>query len=260
MRRWGVAPYVWSERLAAFYEQTEAFLYETLVWNRTTMKQEIRRRAAAFLLASSPLPQRVLVFGDGLGIDTLFLAEAGLAVDYFEVSERCIRFARRLAESLRRELSIVSSPADVARESYDAVVCLDVLEHVPHPPQVVALLTSFLRPHGSLVVHAPFWYLHPCVATHLRSNLRYSGDLTTLYRANGLTLVGGELFWNPLMLAKPGEGTVSAGWRPRLKVTLGGCLLKCARICWWPHVLAYHWLLRKDRRRLRELAAEIRAV
>src|SRR5262249_53518750 len=35
MRRWNLPFHVWSEQLIAFYDQTDAFLYELVSWNRT---------------------------------------------------------------------------------------------------------------------------------------------------------------------------------------------------------------------------------
>lgn len=254
-----IEPYVWSDKLGEFYEQTDAFLYETLVSNRRPMKDQMRVFMTSFLAAYSPGPQRIITFGDGLGIDSLFLAEAGHSVDYYEVSQRCIRFAQSLSERVGRQLSIVTSADDIATESYDAAVCLDVLEHLPAPPQVVAQLASYLRPGGRLIVHAPFWHIHPNVSTHLKSNLRYSGNIATLYGAHGLRLIAGQFFWNPIVLEKVGPGValtpVSSGVRARL--IFGGLLLKCARLTRLPHLLVLRWMLRNDQRRLRTMAVDL---
>lgn len=45
--------------------------------------------------------------------------------------------------------------------SVDAVLCTEVLEHVPQPPAVMAEVVRVLRPGGRLVLTAPFiWGLH----------------------------------------------------------------------------------------------------
>ena len=33
LAEWGLPLYIWSDRLVQFYEQTDAFLYESLCWN-----------------------------------------------------------------------------------------------------------------------------------------------------------------------------------------------------------------------------------
>jgi SAM-dependent methyltransferase len=260
LNAWNLTPHVWTDRLAEFYEHSDAFLYETLVWNRTAMKQQMRQWIVDFLAADSPGPCRTIMFGDGLGIDSLFFSEAGHDVDYFEVSRRCVQFATRLSEPLRRDLSVISSPQDIVAGSYDVVVCLDVLEHVPDPPAVVAQLASFLRPGGRLIVHAPFWYIHPDVATHLKSNVRYSGDLA-LYRAHGLRPIAAALFWNPIVLEK-----ISADVAPtprsaasHICIGFGGSLLTIGRFFRLPHLLVSKWLAKPDSRRLASIAAELTA-
>ena len=65
LRQRGIEPYVWSDELEAFYAATDAFLYESLVWNRTAMKHDMRRWIGAHLAAVSDSPQRILTFGDG---------------------------------------------------------------------------------------------------------------------------------------------------------------------------------------------------
>ena len=49
----------------------------------------------------------------------------------------------------------------VADESFDAVMCIEVLEHVPDPNRAVAELTRVLKKGGYLIVTAPF-----CSLTH----------------------------------------------------------------------------------------------
>ncbi len=43
----------WSDQLVAFYEQTDAFLFESLAWNRTAAKQDMRRWTTDFLTKHS---------------------------------------------------------------------------------------------------------------------------------------------------------------------------------------------------------------
>ncbi|MGB8433732.1 MAG: hypothetical protein WCE38_05695, partial [Burkholderiales bacterium] len=38
-----LSPHVWSEDLARFYRQTDAFLYELAVWNCNRIKRRMRR-------------------------------------------------------------------------------------------------------------------------------------------------------------------------------------------------------------------------
>jgi 2-polyprenyl-3-methyl-5-hydroxy-6-metoxy-1,4-benzoquinol methylase len=232
-------PHVWQDSYADFYQQTDAFLFETLVWNRNPVKIQMRQWIGEYLRHGDRGPVRILTFGDGLGIDSLYLTQAGHAVDSFEVSEPCIRFARALGDRMGTAISIIDSPDAIAPESYDVVVCLDVLEHVPEPGNLVKQLAGYLKPGGRLIVHAPFWFVHPAVTTHLAANRTYSGDLARLYRPHGFRPIDGQFFWSPIVLEKSvGMARRTAvPWGKRFSLGVGGLLLSVARYWNWPHLV-----------------------
>lgn len=208
-----VLPFVWSDGLLRFYRETNAFLFESLIWNRQPTKQKLRNWILQQLGQPSPAPLRVLAYGDGLGFDSAAVALAGHAVTYFEVGEKSRRFAERVFARNCVAVQVVQDEAELQIESFDAILCLDVLEHVPDPPVVVRRLAELLAPNGRLFVSAPFWYLHPDVPTHLRSNLRYCGNLREMFAPAGLHAIDAAPFWTPLMLQK-----CAAGQRPRVSL------------------------------------------
>ena len=63
---------------------------------------------------------------------------------------------------------IVSIPED--DKSFDAIMCIEVIEHIPYPVEALRELTRLLRPDGSLVLTAPF-----CSLTHFAPYFYYSG-------------------------------------------------------------------------------------
>lgn len=239
LAEWHLEPYVWHDSYADFYHHTDAFLFETLIWNRNPVKNQMRQWMGEFLARDVRGPARILTFGDGLGIDSLYLAQAGHAVDSFEVSEKCIRFAEALGERLGTTLGFIDHQDRIIPDSYDVVVCLDVLEHVPDPKGMVQQLAGYLKPEGRLIVHAPFWFIHPSVVTHLAANRTYSGDVARLYRPAGLRPIDGQFFWSPLVLEKIVGTTrrTAVPWKKRLSLTLGGLLLAVARMWNWPHLV-----------------------
>ncbi len=54
--------------------------------------------------------------------------------------------------------------------SFDAVMCVEVLEHLPDPPAALRELARLLRPGGMLVLTAPF-----CALTHFAPFFYHSG-------------------------------------------------------------------------------------
>lgn len=228
----GLTPHVWCDRLIEFYAQTNAFLYQNAVWNRVSLKCELRSWIIEYLRKDSPQPRKTLCYGDGLGFDSAALAGAGHEVVYFEPSQPCVEFAKTVFAANGVRVRIEQSPEGIQGEQFDVVVSLDVLEHVPDPPSLVGTFASWLKPGGLLITHAPFFLVFPNYETHLRSNLKYSGDWSLFHR-HGLHPIGGRLFWEPIVLRKTGD---KAPGPVPFNLRLGGWLLSTGRTAWTNHI------------------------
>jgi len=93
------------------------------------------------------------------------------------------------------KLDIVSDITNIpeADKSFDAIMCIEVIEHIPYPVEALRELTRLLRPGGLLVLTAPF-----CSLTHLAPYFYYSGYSRYFYeywldKFNFETL---EMEWN----------------------------------------------------------------
>lgn len=234
-------PYVWSEELVRLYEQTDAFLYELVVWNCNSLKRRMRSYISKYLTEYEGSGRNVLCVGDGLGVDSFYLAQHGQKVTYFELEGFSHRFASKLFSLTDAEIKVASEPQHIPTKSFDAVVCLDVLEHIRDVPSFLEQLTSYLRPGGVLIVHAPFYMIHPSNPTHLKANRIYSGKLD-LYEKCGLKLINGRFFWNPLILEKVSDDTNQR--KPQrsalgmFSLKLGGWYLSIGRFS----VLPFRWI------------------
>jgi SAM-dependent methyltransferase len=244
----GVQPYVWADGLERFYTETDAFLYELVAWNRNRIKEQMRRSVGKYIARLGPAA-RVLSIGDGLGFDSADLAGRGHAVTYFELPGLTERFARRVFDAVGAEIEVRTRVEDIERGAFDAVVCLDVLEHVLDPPGFVRTLGSYLRIGGLLLTHAPFMIVQPSCSTHLRANRRFSGDVT-LYERNGFRIVDGELGWNPLVSEKrEGSLSFSRRWRPKQwLLRIAPCVMGLGRTSASPFFWADRLRMLNDRR------------
>ncbi len=96
---------------------------------------------------------RVLDLGCGGGLTAEVLAERGAIVIGMDCSLPSLRVARRHAAG---DLAIGYAGGDagalaLADRSVDVVVCVDVLEHVPSVPRVLAECARVLKPGGWLL-------------------------------------------------------------------------------------------------------------
>jgi SAM-dependent methyltransferase len=191
-------------------------------------------------LARPGKPLDVLCIGDGLGFESLHFAARAHRVTYFELPGVSERFARRLFERSEAQIEVLTDPTQIPEGGFDAVTCLDVLEHVPDPPAMVRQIVSYLRPGGLLYVSAPFYMVLPWYPTHLRTNRRYSGSLS-LFENSGMELVGGRFTWYPLVFRKAGGESTR---RDRLACMLARMTAypqMLGRLTAWPCIWV-HWL------------------
>jgi 2-polyprenyl-6-hydroxyphenyl methylase / 3-demethylubiquinone-9 3-methyltransferase len=95
---------------------------------------------------------RVLDVGCGGGILSEALARAGANVVGIDLAPRVLEVARlHLHESGQqvdyREISVEALAAELPA-AFDAVTCMEMLEHVPDPASVIAACAALLKPGG----------------------------------------------------------------------------------------------------------------
>lgn len=231
----GLRPGEWTPELVEFYRQTKMGLIGNPVWNRRAAKVRMREWIGKYLAQAHRHPLDVVTIGDGSGFDSLYLAQCGHRVTYSETSSSARAFAERMFAEEGVCIRVSDDIDSEAVQSYDVVFCLDVLEHVPSPPALVETLVRLLRPGGALIVHAPFFFIGPLNPTHLSANRTYSGDLRRLYRRNGLRLVEGRPWWDPIVLTKSGTAIVRESRFKTALLSATGLLLTLGRWWNWPH-------------------------
>lgn len=239
LRKAGLKPHVWSKEWVDFYERTDAFLYELVIWNLNEVKRRMRSWMLDYLADGEKRVLNILIIGDGLGLDSMCLSQLGHRVTYFEVPGCVAAFARKVFAEGRSKVTVVTDKRRIPMGEYDVVVCLDVLEHIPNVSTFVKTIADYLRSDGLLIVHAPFYTIHSRCPTHLRENRRYSGDLS-LYEKCNLRIIDGRAGWNPIVLRKTGSSSLA---RSRFDPKL--LFLKSMGLYWFHgrlSVLPFSWI------------------
>lgn len=158
-----------ASAVAEFYNGSETELFDLLDWHATDAANH-RALVCADLLtkhrAENGVPRRghrvdehprVLDYGSGVGTTGIVFARAGYDVTLADVAEPLLSFAAWRFELRGLPVAAVDLKREpVPRGCYDAVVCFDVLEHIPRPLPVVRRLRNALAPRGLLFLFAPF--------------------------------------------------------------------------------------------------------
>jgi 2-polyprenyl-6-hydroxyphenyl methylase/3-demethylubiquinone-9 3-methyltransferase len=99
---------------------------------------------------------RVLDVGCGGGLLAEALARAGAKVTAIDLAPGMIEVARlhAMEQKLEIDYRMVAAEVVAAAESggFDVVTCMEMLEHVPDPAQMVATLTTLVRPGGAVFI------------------------------------------------------------------------------------------------------------
>lgn len=97
---------------------------------------------------------RVLDVGCGAGLLSEALAREGAQVTAIDLAPDLIKIAKlhRLESGVDVDyrLCAVEALAEEAPDSFDAIVCMEMLEHVPDPAAIIAACATLLKPGGRL--------------------------------------------------------------------------------------------------------------
>ena len=165
---------------------------------------------------SAPNP-KILDVGCGGGILSEALAKAGAQVTGLDLSEASIHVARQHAQSQNLQIDYrYESVQDVAEKqagTFDAITCMEMLEHVPEPGRVIAACAKALKPGGqaffSTINRTPKALLFAIIGgeyilrllprgTHTYSKLIRPTELKNWNREAGLEFVRlASLMYNP---------------------------------------------------------------
>jgi 2-polyprenyl-3-methyl-5-hydroxy-6-metoxy-1,4-benzoquinol methylase len=151
-------PYPPDRVLDAFYNGAFYTNYRYLEDRKRTedpyfsvsMRTDLRRSLAR--LVASHSPNHVLEYGCGTGTFLALLRDQfGVAdVEGFEIGVKARESALR-----DYDLDVAASPRELKRESYDFVVLLEVIEHIPNPVKIFADIARRVRPGGSILITTP---------------------------------------------------------------------------------------------------------
>lgn len=128
--------------------------------NKYAEGEELPRTSKRYTLACLPddRPLKVLDVGCGTGMNSAWIAERGHHVEGVDISANAIRSYRE--RGFTGHVMDCERGLEFPDNSFDAVFCSEVIEHLTDPEILVAAMFRVLRPGGLLVISTPnsaFW-------------------------------------------------------------------------------------------------------
>ena len=130
----------------------EIFAAEQEHWWFVARHRIVLHLLERYLQPNSGAPHKVADLGCGCGMMLLRLSEKYEPVG-LDGSRNAIEFARR--RGVTAKLGALPGDVPLSRESYDAVLMLDVLEHLKYDRASVEVAASLLKPGGILICTVP---------------------------------------------------------------------------------------------------------
>ena len=127
------------------------------------------RYETALRLAGNIMDKRVLDFGCGDGAFLYLIRQHTCKVTGYDPNIESIQLANYELAKRGLKIPLVSKPGDLAREEFDVVFLLEVIEHVYDIKSLLAEVHRILKPRGKLVVTTPIRLTeNPIDSEHVR--------------------------------------------------------------------------------------------
>jgi glycosyltransferase involved in cell wall biosynthesis/2-polyprenyl-3-methyl-5-hydroxy-6-metoxy-1,4-benzoquinol methylase len=209
MKAFDVVPYQPSKQMDDLYRSGMSFAIELAA----NYSDDARLKMAAFILVRLCTERtrlgrnlKILAVGDGIGSDSIRMAGAGFDVDYMDyeasvTSRVAMENFKKFNQTDRTDVGKlrVLNRNEIETGHYDAVISLEVIEHVEQPQEFLDFLNAQLKPEGLLFLSDCFAGITSYWQTHLLSNERLSGMIPLMAAQSGFAFEG----FNQAPLCKP---------------------------------------------------------
>jgi SAM-dependent methyltransferase len=195
--KFGIDFHVYNEKMEKFYQETDGFIYESMVYScrfdKRVVMEKVKQRIDNYIsLKKSESKLNILMFGDGVGSDTIYLYnfyKDKVDFYYFDVpGSKTFEFAIKRFNKYNIEVKIITDYNKIPKNFFDVIISIEVLEHLPDPIQAIKDISESLKVGGIALITESFGLVPFYLPTHLKSNLKFKGKNPFLFLRFNLLL------------------------------------------------------------------------
>ena len=135
-----------KEEIEQFYSFTPYYIFELAHWHMQKYQRDFRKEVISHTYGNT------LDYGAGIGDLCIELAKKGLSVTYTDVGSRTFEFAKWLFKKHNLSIKMIDVNKESLTQQYDTIICIDVIEHVFDPRELLKDITSHIKKEGHLII------------------------------------------------------------------------------------------------------------
>lgn len=168
-----------SKDPSKFYSQEagDSYIYDLTSWHGSGSVNPWFDTVRDLLLKFVPDHGKVLDFGSGIGTYSIMAYSLGFVVTACEVNKELQEYSKwRFSRHNMGDIKIVEVPDT----TYDAIICVDTIEHLSDPNAFPKYATGILNPDGILIAT---WTFHQSNGMHpMHPGPEHADSFTTALR------------------------------------------------------------------------------
>ena len=168
-----------------FYENNPFPVFSLIAWHHTPYQIKFRNELTK--LAKG----RVLDYGGGVGELCVRIYQKGLPVTYADLQGPLFNFARNFFLKHNMPIAMINLSQEKITGQYDTIFCIDVIEHILNPRDIIKELVLHLNPNGQLVITA----LEPEVSKNVPMHFEITFDAKEYLNLLGMQKTNQPYVW-----------------------------------------------------------------
>jgi 2-polyprenyl-3-methyl-5-hydroxy-6-metoxy-1,4-benzoquinol methylase len=129
-----------------FYKLNPFYVFDLLYWQGTSTQKEFRKNILNLAKGN------VLDYGGGAGDMSLMLSKSGFLVDYADLPSKTSDFAKWWFGKHNCKIRVIDLENEEIFQKYDTILCLDVIEHIIKPDELLNKFANYLNKDGVLII------------------------------------------------------------------------------------------------------------